>query len=100
MKSTKVLALIIGVISLFPSVCKAENISGTNIETNLNSSVTGIGNVSQTTTKQSIINRQKHGETGLNIHGVSSVINANTILNGVDNVDVKRAEHKYGSRQK
>jgi hypothetical protein len=99
MKSSKILVLVIGVISLFSSVVKAENISGTNIETNLNSSVTGIGNVSHMETKQSIINRQKYGETGSNIHGVSSVINANTVLNGVDNVDIKRAEHKYGSRQ-
>jgi hypothetical protein len=100
MKSSKVLALIIGAIALFPSVCKAENISGTNIETNLNSSQTGIGNVSQMETEQKLTNLQKYGETGSNIHGVSSVINATTILKGVDNVDIKRARHDYGSRQK
>jgi hypothetical protein len=90
MKSSKVLALIIGAIALFPSVSFAgENVTGNSQEANLNSTTVGHGNVSVTETNQEILNLQKAKKHGTNVAGTSQKVNADTTTVGSYNTDIK-----------
>jgi hypothetical protein len=95
MKSSKVLALIIGAIALFPSASFAgENVTGNSQEANLNSTTVGHGNVGVTTTSQEILNLQKAKKHGTNVSGTSQKVNADTTTVGSYNTDIKDAAQK------
>jgi hypothetical protein len=95
MRSSKVLALIIGAIALFPSASFAgENVTGNSQEANLNSTTIGDGNVSVTETNQQILNIQKAKKHGINVAGSSQAINADTTTVGSGNFEVKPAIQK------
>ncbi len=101
MKSSKVLALIIGAIALFPTASFAgENVSGNSQEANLNTTTIGHGNVSVTETNQQILNLQKSKKHGANVAGTSQKINADTTTVGSGNVDVKSAAQQAINAQK
>jgi hypothetical protein len=100
MKSSKIVALIVGVIALFPSASFADNVSGNSQEANVGTTTIGNGNVSSITTNQKIINAQKSGGHSTNVAGTSQLINANTTTIGDCNIDVKEINQKYRSRQK
>jgi hypothetical protein len=95
MKSSKVLALIIGAIALFPSASFAgENVTGNSQEANLNSTTVGHGNVGVTTVNQHILNQQKAKKKGANVAGTSQKVNADTTTVGSGNTDIKEATQK------
>ncbi len=101
MKSSKVLALIIGAIALFPSASFAgENVTGNHQEADLTTTTIGHDNVSVTETNQQIINLQKSKKHGLNVAGTSQKINADTTTVGSGNIDVKSAAQQAINAQK
>ncbi len=101
MKSSKVLALIVSAIALFPSASFAgENVTGNSQESNLNTTTIGEGNVSVTETNQKILNLQKAKKKGANVGGTSQKVNADTTTVGDHNVDVKGATQKAINVQK
>jgi hypothetical protein len=101
MKSIKVLALIVGAISLLPSACFAGTATGGNTqEANLSSTTVGNGNFVSTATKQTNINLQKTGRYGESVTGSSQLINAATTTLGDYNHVVQKAAQTNRSRQK
>jgi hypothetical protein len=94
MKSSKVLALIIGAIALFPSASFAGNVAGNEQVINLNSTTVGNGNVSVTTVSQEILNLQNSKKHGENVAGTSQKVNADTTTVGSYNTSIKDAAQK------
>jgi hypothetical protein len=91
MNSAKIFASIVTAIALFPSASWANNISGSDQEANLNSTIVGNGNTVVTETQQKNINLQKSGFFGTNVAGTSQRVNANTLIVGDGNIDIKKA---------
>lgn len=91
MNSAKIFASIVTAIALFPSASWANNISGSDQEANLNSTIVGNGNTVVTETQQKNINLQKSGFFGTNAAGTSQRVNANTLIVGDGNIDIKKA---------
>jgi hypothetical protein len=100
MKSIKIVALIIGAIALFPTVSHAENVSANEQSVNLSSVTIGNNNVSSTTTRQLIFNKQKAGRYGENVAGTRQSITGNTVVVGDNNIDVKNIYQMYRNAQK
>jgi hypothetical protein len=100
MKSTKIVALIIGAIALFPSISHAENVSANNQIVDLSSTTVGSGNVSSTTIRQTILNAQKAGRHSENTTGTNQVVTGHTETVGDYNIHVQDLKQKYGGVQK
>ena len=91
MNSAKIFSTIVTLVALFPSASWANNISGSDQEANLNSTIVGNGNTVVTETQQKNINLQKSGFFGTNVAGTSQRVNANTLIVGDGNIDIKKA---------
>ena len=100
MNSAKIFATIVTLVALFPSASWANNISGSNQEANLNSTIVGNGNTVVTETQQNNVGFQKSGRFGTNIGGTSQKINANTLIVGDGNIDIKKAVQSAINGQK
>jgi hypothetical protein len=100
MKSTKVLALIVGAIALFPSVVKAENVIGNQQSVDISTTTVGDGNVSSTTVNQLIRDAQKAGRYGVNVGGTVQSVTGSTTTIGNGNIDIKELTQRAISRQK
>lgn len=100
MNSAKIFASIITLVALFPSASWANNISGTEQEANLNSTIVGNGNTVVTETQQNNIGLHKSGKFGTNVGGTSQKINANTLIVGDGNIDIKNAVQNVINGQK
>jgi hypothetical protein len=100
MKSIKVLSFIVGAIALFPSVSHAGNLSVNEQVLDLNSTTIGSGNVSSTTIRQDLFNKQTAGRHGDNVSATRQVLSRDTKTVGHDNIDVKDLYQQYGSIQK
>jgi ABC-type proline/glycine betaine transport system substrate-binding protein len=100
MKLIKALTFIVGAIALFPSASFAGNLSANEQSVDLSSTTIGSGNVSSTTTRQSIFNNQKAGRHGENVSGTRQAITGHTETLGDYNINVKDIYQKYGNVQK
>jgi hypothetical protein len=94
MKSIKILALIVGAITLLPSASFAENVVGNTQEANIISNTTGNRNLSVTSTDQRIINLGHAGRTGTNVAGTNQTVNAAINTVGDCNTIVQTAIQK------
>jgi hypothetical protein len=100
MKYIKIVALIVGVIALFPSISHAENVSANEQSVDLSSTTVGNNNVSSTTIRQQISNLQKASVRGENVTGTRQAVTGNTVTIGDNNIDIKGIYQKYRSSQK
>jgi hypothetical protein len=100
MNSAKIFATIVTAIALFPAASWADNVSGNNQQTNLESTTIGNDNVTVMQTKQKIVDAQKSGYFGTNVSGTNQHINGSTTTIGDCNTDVKQATQKALSIQK
>ena len=101
----KILALVVGSIAMFPSVCLADNISGNNQAANINSNVIGNGNVVVINNIQSINSLQStgnYGSSGGNRPGRNEVSQADGREGGDRHRDHERRGHhrrEHGNRE-
>lgn len=100
MNSAKIFSTIVTLVALFPSASWANNISGSDQEANLNSTIVGNGNTVVTETQQKNIGFQKSGFFGTNVGGTSQKVNANTLIVGDGNIDIKKAVQSAINGQK
>jgi hypothetical protein len=100
MNSAKIFASIVTLVALFPSASFANNVSGSEQEANLNSTIVGNGNTVVTETQQKSIKLQKSGFFGTNVAGSSQKVNANTTILGDHNIDIKKAVQSIVNGQK
>jgi hypothetical protein len=100
MNSAKIFATIVTAIALFPAASWADNVSGNNQTTVLESQTLGDGNVTVMQTKQKIVDAQKSGYFGTNVSGTNQHITGSTTTVGNHNVDVKDAAQKVINLQK
>jgi hypothetical protein len=100
MNSAKIFASIVTLVALFPSASFANNVSGSEQEANLNSTIVGNGNTVVTETQQKNIKLQKSGFFGTNVAGSSQKVNANTTILGDHNIDIKKAVQSIVNGQK
>jgi hypothetical protein len=100
MKFTKILALIVGAIALFPSLGKAENVIGNQQSVDISTTTVGDHNVSSTTIDQLIRDVQKAGHYGVNVGGTVQSVTGHTTTIGDGNIDIKELTQRAISRQK
>lgn len=100
MNSAKIFASIVTLVALFPSASWADNVSGSNQEANLDSTIVGNGNTIVTEIQQKNISLQKSGHFGTNVGGSSQKINASTLVVGDGNIDIKKAVQNVLNGQK
>jgi hypothetical protein len=100
MKFTKVLALIVGAIALFPSVGKAENVLGNQQSVDISTTTVGDHNISSTTVNQLIRDAQQAGRHGVNVGGTVQSVTGHTTTIGDGNIDIKELTQRAISRQK
>jgi hypothetical protein len=91
MKLITILSLIIGSISLLPTVSFADNVNTNHQEVNQSSTVIGNGNIAIVGTRQNIINSQQKTIRPIsNTSSNSQKININTTIIGDGNIDIKK----------
>jgi hypothetical protein len=100
MKFTKVLALIVGAIALFPSLGKAENVIGNQQSVDISTTTVGDHNVSSTKVDQLIREAQQAGRYGTNVGGTVQSVTGSTTTIGNGNIDIKELTQRAISRQK
>jgi hypothetical protein len=100
MNSAKIFATIVTAIALFPAASWADNVSGSNQSTVLESQTLGDGNTTVMQTNQKIIDAQKAGYFGTNVSGTDQRITGSTTTVGNHNLDVKDAAQKAINFQK
>jgi ABC-type glycerol-3-phosphate transport system substrate-binding protein len=90
MKSTKLFAVALGAIALFPAASFAENVKGTSQEANIKTTTVGSGNVNVQEVLQRSIDFQNANTPGSNINGTEHKVNIDATTVGHGNVDVKK----------
>jgi hypothetical protein len=100
MNSAKIFATIVTAIALFPAASFANNVSGSEQEVNLNSTLVGNGNTAVTDIQQKSIRLQNSGFFGNNVGASSQKVNANTTIFGNGNIDIKKAVQSILNGQK